>query len=257
MFATERQQQILAQLRTDGTVRTRVLAGQFRVAEETIRRDLEQLARHGLVARTHGGGLDPSRKPLELAQSERERRNVSEKRHIARAAAKWIQPDETILLDASSTALELTAFLPEKIRLATYSLAIVDRLSTRTDLELILLGGQFEPRGRRVSGLLTESALRSLQIDRFFFSGGGFDPQRGVADPNASQASIKRLAIELANWSCALLDHSKIGLDADWFFAAPDQFDHLITNAPVSTCPPAKETTKVFTLETTQASTQS
>lgn len=231
MFASERQHQIVARLRREGAVRTTVLADEFAVAEETIRRDLVQLSRRGLLKRTHGGGVDPSAGRFELAHEERERRQVREKRRIARAAARWIESGDTVLLDASSTALELALVLPPDIRVVTYSLAVVERLGARADLELLQLGGVFDPRGRRFGGLLAESALRSLPIDRFLFSGGGFDLRQGVAEPNPGQASIKRLAIELARWSCALLDHSKLGAAAEWFFAGPEEFQHLITDA--------------------------
>ena len=232
MLAAERQRQILDRVRRDGTVRTAELAKEFEVTEETIRRDLDYLGRRGHVRRTHGGAMDASAPLGELSQSERESRKLNEKVAIAREAVRIILPGETILLDASTTALELAGHLPENmpLRVVTYSLAVIERLAGRGDLELVQLGGTYEPRGRRFSGMLTESALRLLKIDRFFFSGAGIDPVRGISEPNPDQARLKRMMLDQSGWNGALLDHSKFGIKADHFFALPADLDVVITD---------------------------
>lgn len=232
MLAAERQRQILDRLRRDGIVRTAELAQDFEVAEETIRRDLDYLGRRGHVRRMHGGAMDPSASLGELSQSEREARNLDEKIAIARETARLILPGETILLDASTSALELAGHVPENLplRVVTYSVAVVERLAGRDDLEVIQLGGIYDPRGRRFSGMLTEAALRLLKIDRFFFSGAGIDPAQGVSEPNPEQARLKRMMIEQSTWNCALIDHSKLGVKADHFFALPQELDVVVTD---------------------------
>ncbi len=230
MIPLERRRRILETARRDGTVRTVDLARDFAVAEETIRRDLDLLARHGHLRRTHGGAADASAPLGELSHAEREVRQLAEKRAIAKAAAAFVGEGETILLDASSTALELAGCLPRGVplRVVTYSLAVVERLAASDDVELIQLGGSYDRRGRRFAGLLTETALRSLRIDRFFFSGGGFHPALGVGDPNAEQARLKALMLAQAGWNCALLDHTKLGAATDHFFAGPDGIDLVV-----------------------------
>jgi len=233
MIPLERHRRILENARRGGTVRTVDLAREFAVAEETIRRDLDLLARGGHLRRTHGGAVDAAVALSELSHEEREVRQLAEKRAIARGAAGLIEAGETLLLDASSTALELAAQLPagRSLRVVTYSLEVVQRLAVREDIELVQLGGTYERRGRRFSGLLTEAALRALRIDRFFFSGGGFDPRQGVGDPNPDQARLKALMLAQAAWSCALLDSTKLGAPTDHFFAAPEDFEVLVTDA--------------------------
>ena len=74
------------------------------------------------------------------------------------------------MFDAGSTALALVRHLPEgmKLRVITYGLDVVGKLGMRGDIELVLLGGVFEPQGRRFRGLLTEMGIRTFRIDRFF-----------------------------------------------------------------------------------------
>ena len=233
MLAAERQRKILERVRRDGTVRTTDLAKDFIVTEETIRRDLDLLGRRGHLRRTHGGAMDATAPLGELSQTEREARQLDEKISIGREAVRLVCPRETILLDASTTALEFAGQLPGDIplRVVTYSLAAIERLAAQeSNLELIQLGGTYEPRGRRFSGMLTESALRALRIDRFFFSGGGLDPARGISEPNPEQARLKRLMLKHAEWSCVLLDHTKFGVQTDFYFAAPEEVNAVITD---------------------------
>lgn len=232
MIAAERQRRILELAKTEGAVQTVGLAKDFEVAAETIRRDLDYLARKGHLLRTHGGAMHSSVGLSEAPQLDREARQLDEKISIGKEAANLVLEGETLLLDASSTALQFGMQLPRDmgLKVVTYSLAVAERLAIREDIELVLLGGVYERKGRRFSGLLTEMALRSLRIDRFFFSGGGFHPELGVGEPNPDQARFKRQMHDHAAWSCALLDHTKLGSDTDNYFVKPDEIAALVTD---------------------------
>ena len=232
MLAIERQRKILESARRDGTVRTQELSAALGVAEETVRRDLDALSRQGLLRRTYGGAADLSMGFHEYSQNEREVRQSEEKSAIAKLAAKQIIAEDTIMLDASSTALELARQLPEglKLRVLTYSHGVVEKLAMRTDIELILLGGFYEPKGRRFMGMLTEMGARAFRIDRFFFSGDGYDPELGLGEPNPEESRLKATVMNHAKWRCALLDHTKLGKATDHFFVKPHELDMLITD---------------------------
>lgn len=232
MLPVERQNRILKFARRDGTVRTIDLARDFDVAEETIRRDLDFLSRRGHLKRTHGGAIDISATLAELPHDERESQQLEEKAAIAKEAIRLIAPGETILLDASSTALQIALALPPSlpVRVVSYSLAVTERLTGQENVEIVQLGGVYDARGRRFSGLLTEMSLRALRIDRFFFSSGGLDPVRGFSEPNAEQASLKRAMLEHSAWNCAVIDHTKMGAQAEFFFAKPEEVAVVITD---------------------------
>lgn len=202
------------------------------VTEETVRRDLDALSRRGQLKRTHGGAADVSMILDELPADERETRQSAEKSAIAKLAMKHVGENETIMLDASSTALEFARHLPvgRSLKVVAYSRDMINRLSMRSDIELVLLGGIYEPKGRRFTGLITEMGIRSLRIDRFFFSGSGFDVVRGIGEPNPAEARIKSLIISLAEWKCAMIDHTKLGRVSDNYCVAPSDIDVLITD---------------------------
>ena len=105
MLALERHRKILEIAKRDGAVRTQPLAALLDVTEETVRRDLDSLSRQGLLHRTHGGATEVSMVIRELSRSEREAKQEKEKEVIAKLAVRHIGENETLLLDASSTAL--------------------------------------------------------------------------------------------------------------------------------------------------------
>ena len=233
MLAIERQRKILESAKKQGAVRTQELSSVLKVTEETVRRDLDMLARQGLLHRTHGGATEVSMLIHELPQSEREGRQAAEKTAIAKLAVKHIQPNETLLFDASSSALELVRHLPEgqNLRILSYARDVIERLTIRNDLELVLLGGTYEPKGRRFGGMLTEMGIRALRIDRFFFSGGGFDKKRGIGEPNPEESRLKATIMAHANWKCALIDHTKLGRGTDYYFVSPSEIDVLVCDS--------------------------
>lgn len=233
MLAIERQRRILERAKRERTVRTQDLSALLKVTEETVRRDLDTLSRQGLLRRTHGGAADVSIMLDELSQSDRESRQAEEKTAIAKVAAKHIKDHETILLDASSTALELARHLPSgrSLRVVTYAHSVVEKLAIRSDIELVLLGGTYEAKGRRFRGMLTEMGIRALRIDRFFFSGGGYHETRGIGEPSAEEARLKATIIAHADWKCALMDHTKLGRMTDHYFAKPSEIDLFITDS--------------------------
>lgn len=232
MLAIERHRRILERVKQKRTVRTQELAALLKVTEETVRRDLDALSRQGLLRRTHGGAADVSIMLDELSQSDRETRQSDEKKVIAKLAAKHIKSNETIMLDASSTALELARHLPsgKSLRVVTYAHSVVEKLAIRSDIELVMLGGTYEAKGRRFRGMLTEMGIRALRIDRFFFSGGGYHATRGIGEPSPEEARLKATIIAHADWKCAIMDHTKLGRMTDHFFAKPADIDLFITD---------------------------
>ncbi len=233
MLAIERHRKILEAARRDGAVRTQELSSTLNVTEETIRRDLDALARQRLLHRTHGGATEISLAIHELPQSEREGRQASEKTAIGKLAAKHVGMNETIVLDASSTAMEFARHLPEgnQLRIVSYAQDVIERLAIRSDLELVLLGGIYEPRSKRFGGMLTEMGIRSMRIDRFFFSGGGFDRELGIGEPNPDEARLKATIMAHAKWKCAMLDHTKLDRETEHYFVKPSDIDLLVTDA--------------------------
>ncbi len=230
MLAAKRHNQIMQQVQEAGSVRTKDVAAQLNVSDETIRKDLELLEQKGLLLRSHGGAVPPKSSNGDLSMMERQLINREAKNAIARAAAKRIQPNETIFIDASSTALTMIPHLPEyPLTVITNSHDVMGVLGGAANIDLICTGGLFEPRSRSLIGLAAERTLRGYNIHRMFFSGSGLDLKRGISERNSRQAAFKERVIEYAEDVCMLADDSKIGERSSFFYAQCSDLTTLIT----------------------------
>lgn len=231
MLAIDRQRRILKLLLKRGSLRTMETASELGVTDETVRKDFEILENRGDLIRTHGGASRPERTREDLPFNEREAVRRDEKRAIARVAASRIQPNETIFMDASSTVLTLTEFLPEiPLTILTNALNVFTALSDRPNFDLICTGGLYDPKSRSFIGLTAEKALRRHNIHRMFFSGNGLHLERGASERNARQAAFKERVVAYSEDVIFLADHTKLGLKAAFFFAEMDHINCLITD---------------------------
>src|SRR4051794_5024499 len=114
MLMLERQRKIADLVSSRQSVRVSELSRLFSITRETVRHDLETLEREGRLKRSHGGAVSVESPSAELHFSKREVRNVLEKRAIAAHALKGIAEGDAVLMDASSSVLELARLLPDK-----------------------------------------------------------------------------------------------------------------------------------------------
>lgn len=231
MLPIDRQRRILKLLEGAGSLRTMEIAAELGVTDETVRKDFELLEKRGDLIRTHGGASRPERIREDLPFTERQAIRREEKQSIARLAASRIQANETIFLDASSTVLTLTGFLPDlPLTILTNALNVFTALSDRPNLDLICTGGLFDPKSRSFIGLTAEKSLQRYNIHRMFFSGNGLHLERGVSESNARQAAFKERVVANAEDVVFLADHSKLGQKAAFFFADVADLSCLITD---------------------------
>ena len=232
MLAIDRQRRILDLLNDVGSMRTTDTSAKLGVTDETVRKDFEVLEKRGALIRIHGGASRPERIKEEQPFNERQAVHREEKLAIARLAASRIKANETIFLDASSTVLTLTEFLPAvPLTILTNALNVVTALADRPQLDLICTGGTFDARSRSFIGLLAEKSLQKYNIHRMFFSGNGLHLDRGVSERNSQQAAFKERVIASAEDVVLLADHSKLGQKSAFFFAEVANLSCLITDA--------------------------
>lgn len=230
MLAADRHLIILRAITEYGSVKTAEIAKELGVSDETVRKDFESLEARSLIVRSHGGATQPKRNIPELTLTERQLINPEAKKKIAKAAIKRIQLNEIVFIDASSTALTLTQFLPDfRFTVITNAHDVITALSSFSNIDVISTGGVFEPRSRSFIGLSAEKTLRRYHIHRMFFSGNGIDIERGISERNSRQGGFKEHVIAAADDICFLADETKIGVQSSFFFARCNQITTLIT----------------------------
>jgi DeoR family fructose operon transcriptional repressor len=216
MLPSQRRQAILAQVREQAAVSAEDLASQFAVSVETIRRDLRALQGAGLLERVYGGATRPSGRSSEGSFAARSVRHIERKRAIAAVAASLVEPEETIVIDIGTTALEVARALPAGFRgrVLTNSVPAAMELSGRGDIELLLCGGQVRPGDGACSGAHAEAFFAEFYADRAFLGSGGVHPEAGLTDYYPAEVVVRRTIIEHTAASYVLADSSKLGVIA-------------------------------------------
>jgi DeoR/GlpR family transcriptional regulator of sugar metabolism len=238
MLARHRQSLILQAVRSDGSARVSDLTARLGVSDMTIRRDLEVLARDGLVEKVHGGAVLPgtpaSHEPGFEAKLVLEQ---PEKAAIARAAASMVAPGMAIALAAGTTTFALAQCLLDVpgLTIVTNSLRVTNLFSeARSSLDssadsVVLTGGVRTPSDALV-GPIADLTIRSLHFDLLFLGCHGFDAGAGLTTPNLAEAETNRSFIRVARQVVVLADHTKWGLVSLSSFARLSEVDVLVTD---------------------------
>lgn len=236
MFASERRDNIIQFLQKQKRATVKELASQIGVSEATLRTDLNRMETDGLLTRTHGGAVLNTEEENDTSFSVREKKNKQEKIQIAKKAYEMIEEKQCILLDASSTALELARYIkskPMRLTVVTSGLQSALELNNNPDITVILIGGMLTKGSSSIEGTLGLSILDYLTIDMMFTSSNGFSIESGLTDFNLYEVQLKKEIVKKAKKVVALIDSSKIEKNSSAVFATLDQIDKLITDKPI------------------------
>lgn len=234
MLARERQQYIADRVRDRGAVRVSELTRELSVSDMTVRRDLDQLARQGILDKVHGGatlpGVNSTDEPGFEKKSARER---VEKDAIAEAAARLVRPGFAVGLSAGTTTWTLAHRLLDvpRITVVTNSvqIATVFYQNPRPEQTVVLTGGVRTPSDALV-GPVAVAALRSLNLDIVFLGVHGMDERTGFTSPNLLEAETSRALAESGRRLVVVADHTKWGVVGISTIAALEDADVVVTD---------------------------
>ena len=215
MLAEERFAMILDLLAQKRSATVLELCDALDASESTIRRDLTQLDRQGLLKKVHGGATLVGRTVLadEPPMAAREEQSVEEKRLIARAAAAMITEKDFIFLDAGSTTLALAAALEGPALQAAYVTNGIAhaRLLAQKSCHVCLPGGLLRPRTEAIIGAAAVTALQQFNFTKAFIGANGVALNVGFTTPDPEEAAVKAVAVRRARETWYLVDDSKFG----------------------------------------------
>ena len=238
MYSAQRRQEILKLIQQDGQVSVDDLAAEFAVSPSTIRRDLNELHRLGIVQRTYGGALASANISSEAPFNVRVISRNDEKERIGKAAARLIQPGETIFIDGGTTTECMLSELPlalngsdTGITVVTYGLNIVQRLIDQENITLVLIGGILHTPTLTFGGVFAKESFEgyNMRFDKAFMAASGVSAEAGITNAGFDEIPIKRRALRSARETIMLADSSKIGLIAPGVVAPIEQLQRLIT----------------------------
>ncbi|HEX4207220.1 MAG TPA: DeoR/GlpR family DNA-binding transcription regulator [Ktedonobacteraceae bacterium] len=233
MLKEERQQHILERLRREGKVLASALCTELHVSEDTVRRDLQDLADMSMIQRVHGGAL--LRTPV-LSYAVRQDQALSAKAEIARAALRLVRNGQVIVMDGGTTTIQVAHHFPTDLHatVITNSPPLAVALSEHPYVELLLLGGRLAKEALVTVGVETVTALRSFRADLCFLGVCSLHPEVGISIPDLDEVYTKRTMIECSAEVAALASAEKL-TTADSYVVGPLQdLTHLVTEQSVA-----------------------
>jgi DeoR/GlpR family transcriptional regulator of sugar metabolism len=211
MLVGQRRELLLTRLRTDGRLLAKDLAGELGVSEDSIRRDLRDLAAAGLCQRVYGGALPVS--PAVGDYASRTSIAVSGKERVAKAAAGLVRPGGTVILDGGTTALAVTRALPVDLEatVVTHSPTVASALLDHHGIEVFLLGGRLFRHSAVTCGAAAAEAAQAITAEVFLLGVTGVHPDAGLTTGDADEAAMKRTLARRAADTYVLASAEKLG----------------------------------------------
>jgi len=227
----ERFRWILDRLSRNGRVLANDLTTELGVSEDTIRRDLRELASLRQVRRVHGGALPPS--PVALSYSIRAQQSVPQKRSIARAAARILQDGQLVFLDGGTTNVLVAESLRPDLRatIVTNSIPVAQVLCEHLSVEVILIGGKVLKGSRVALGAPALDAIASFRADLFLLGTCSVDIEAGITVPHFDEAPIKRAMIAASSRVVGLATAEKLGTAMKCIVGSATELDAIVTEA--------------------------
>jgi DeoR/GlpR family transcriptional regulator of sugar metabolism len=230
MLAAERKQLILNSLAQNGKVLAAELSAQFHVSEDTIRRDLRELAADGLLQRVHGGALP---KPHVVPRfTQRTTESLQTKSAIGSASAALINDGQVVIIDGGTTPREVATHLPPTWRgtVITHSVPTMAALLEHPNADLVMIGGQLDKFSQVAVGAQTIEAYSHIHADVCIVGVVGLHPDAGLTDQIFEEANVKRWMLAAAAKVIAVATADKLGKVAAYQFAPASSLTHLVTD---------------------------
>ncbi|VVN12641.1 DeoR/GlpR family DNA-binding transcription regulator [Pseudomonas fluorescens] len=231
-----RRQKILLILERDGKVMASELSQHFAVSEDTIRRDLSELATAGLVQRVHGGAL-PRPKDTGKDYFTRVSETDEVKTHLAQLAASRVENGQIVMFDSGTTTLQIARSLPSDIAITAITTSPMTAiiLAEYTGIKVILAGGQLNLATMSVSGHETVRLLQGIKADVLFTGVCAIHPQVGISSLHFDEVPVKQALLDSASQVIAVTTADKLGAVEPYVVAPCSRIHTLITERHVAT----------------------
>jgi DeoR/GlpR family transcriptional regulator of sugar metabolism len=233
MLAAERRDLLVMRLRRDGRLVARDLATELGLSEDSVRRDLRELAAAGLCQRVYGGAL-PASPLVGTTHAGRSVIAPESKQRVGARAAQLIVPGSTVILDGDTTGLAVAEALPPDLAatIITHSPATAAALLGHPAVDVLVLGGRLNKKSGIACGAATAEAASSITADLYLMSATGIHEQAGLTASDHEDAAIKRLFLSRAADAYVLGSADKIGNVARYSIAGFADIAGIVTDIP-------------------------
>ncbi len=232
MFQKERYSEIYAILQERQSVTVGYLQKKLFISEATVRRDLANMEKLGLLQRVWGGAMLPSSLEKDPPSFVRIKENSDKKEAICRIASKLINEGSSCFLSESTTLLPLVPYIAEfkQITIITNGLEVSQQIMEHTNAKLFLLGGQVYE-NRLVTGSLALSGVEQFHADICFMSCSGISSEYGITGAEGKSVEVCHQMLKRSSRRVLLCDTTKVGKNFLWSLASLEDMDYVIMDS--------------------------
>lgn len=209
MLAKQRKDYLLGCLEREGRIVAKTAAAELGVSEDSIRRDLRELAAMGACVRVYGGAVPPA--PADRPVTERRELATASKERVAREAVKRIAPASSIVLDGGTTALTMATMLPGSLTVFTHSPEVALVAAQSSDARVIVIGGELSRHSMVAGGSLALEAAMHVGAEAMFMGATGIHPVHGLTTGEMDDAVTKRVLAQRSTDVYVLASEEKVG----------------------------------------------
>jgi DeoR/GlpR family transcriptional regulator of sugar metabolism len=230
MLTKQRHAYILKLLREQGQVIAKAISRELHLSEDTIRRDLRELAAQGKLQRVHGGALPASPAVGDFAA--RTKVAPEGKTAVGRAAAALVRPGQVVILDGGTTTLQLARHLPQDLgaTVVTHSPTIAVALQEHPAIEVILIGGRLFKHSVVTVGAAAVDAISRIRADTYFMGVTAIHPRAGLSTGDLEESHIKRAFIASAAETYVLVTPEKVNAASPYVIASLAEIDGVVVD---------------------------
>jgi DeoR/GlpR family transcriptional regulator of sugar metabolism len=234
MLAHQRRSYLLKVLAEQGQVIAKSVSEELGLSEDTIRRDLRELAAEGKLQRVHGGALPSS--PAVTNFAGRQLLATDAKVALGRAAAKLVKPGQVVILDGGTTTLQLARSLPPDLKatVITHSPSIAVALVEHPSVEVVIIGGRLFKHSVVAVGAAAVEAISRIRADVYFMGVTSIHPQAGLSTGDLEESHIKRALSASAAETYALISAEKLNTASPYVIAALNEVDGIIVEPGIT-----------------------
>jgi DeoR/GlpR family transcriptional regulator of sugar metabolism len=231
MLVGQRRDLLMDRLHRDGRLVAKDVAAELGLSEDSVRRDLRDLAAAGLLQRVYGGALPSS--PAASNYSAREAIEPAGKRRVAQRAAALVVDGSTVILDGGTTALAVAEALPPErtALIVTHSPTVAAALARHPSVEIHLIGGHIFKHSVVACGAAAVEAAAGVNADLFLLGVTGVHPRTGLTTGDADEAAMKRALSRRAADTYVLASREKIGAASPFAVLPLEAVAGVITDA--------------------------
>ena len=225
---------LIEKLKSNGKVDVKELSTALGVTGVTIRNDLEQLEKKNILIRARGGAIkiEQNNHNEDYPLSDKQKKNLVEKREIGKKASELITSGNTIILDSGSTIHELAKNLKnfEELTVITNALNVATLLAEYKNVNVIVPGGSLKKNSLSLFGIIAEKGFKDFFCDKLFLGVDGFDLDFGISTPSPEEAHLNQIMIEISKEVIVLADSSKFERRGFAFIAPINKINTVITD---------------------------